>query len=299
MRILHLDSGRQMRGGQWQVLYLLRGLRSRGHEVTLLARRGAPLLAAAVADGFDARPLSMASFTACLTWAEILHAHDARTHTLAALTAVRTVVARRVAFAVRANLLSRWKYASADHYIAISEFVAGRLMEAGIKSEAITVVYDGVARVPVHGFAADGPIVAPFTDDPMKGSDLLKEAARIAGLEVRFSADLMGDLRGARLFAYISREEGLGSAALLAMAHGVPVLASRVGGLAELLRDGSCGVLVENDPGEIARGLRGLVEKPKLAENLGINGRKRAEEFSIDRMVDGTVRVYERVLANA
>jgi hypothetical protein len=298
MRVLHLDSGREMRGGQWQVLYLLRGLRSQGHEVALLARRQGALLSAAVAEGFEARPLTMASFATRLAWAQILHAHDARTHTLTAMTAVRTVVARRVAFAIKSNLLSRWKYASADHYIAISEFVAQRLLEAGIKSEAITVVYDGVARVPVHGFAADGPIVAPFTDDPMKGSDLLKEAARIAGMEVRFSADLMRDLQGARLFVYISREEGLGSAALLAMAHGVPVLASRVGGLQEVLRDGSCGVLVDNDPQEIARGLRGIFENSKLAGSFGMNGRKRAEEFSIDKMVDGTVKVYEKVLAN-
>ena len=43
MRILHLDSGREMRGGQWQVLRLLEGLRAAGHDVTLLARAGAPL----------------------------------------------------------------------------------------------------------------------------------------------------------------------------------------------------------------------------------------------------------------
>jgi len=38
MRILHVDQGRSMQGGQWQVLYLLRGLRRLGHEVKLLAR---------------------------------------------------------------------------------------------------------------------------------------------------------------------------------------------------------------------------------------------------------------------
>ena len=42
-----------MRGGQYQVLYLLRGLRDRGHAVRLLARRGGPLLDQAIADAID------------------------------------------------------------------------------------------------------------------------------------------------------------------------------------------------------------------------------------------------------
>ena len=43
MRILHLDAGKEMRGGQWQVLRLIGGLASAGVESTLLARSGAPL----------------------------------------------------------------------------------------------------------------------------------------------------------------------------------------------------------------------------------------------------------------
>ena len=41
MRILHLDAGREMRGGQWQVLRLIQGLAAAGVESTLLARRHA------------------------------------------------------------------------------------------------------------------------------------------------------------------------------------------------------------------------------------------------------------------
>ena len=47
MRILHLDAGREMRGGQWQVLRLIEGLAGAGHENLLLARRGSPLFDAA------------------------------------------------------------------------------------------------------------------------------------------------------------------------------------------------------------------------------------------------------------
>ena len=43
MRLLHIDAGREMRGGQWQVLYLLERLAAAGHNITLLARLGSPL----------------------------------------------------------------------------------------------------------------------------------------------------------------------------------------------------------------------------------------------------------------
>jgi len=47
MRILHLDAGREMRGGQWQVLRLIEGLAGAGVGSRLLARAGAPLDSAA------------------------------------------------------------------------------------------------------------------------------------------------------------------------------------------------------------------------------------------------------------
>ena len=52
MRILHLDAGREMRGGQWQVLRLIEGLAADHVESTLLAREGAPLYVAARKQGW-------------------------------------------------------------------------------------------------------------------------------------------------------------------------------------------------------------------------------------------------------
>ena len=56
MNILHLDSGRQLRGGQWQVLLLMQALSRRGHRQQLLARPGSPLLERARRAGFAAEP---------------------------------------------------------------------------------------------------------------------------------------------------------------------------------------------------------------------------------------------------
>jgi hypothetical protein len=55
MRVLHIDSGREMRGGQRQVLSLIEGLRASGHEAVLLTPAGSPLGTAARARGLYVR----------------------------------------------------------------------------------------------------------------------------------------------------------------------------------------------------------------------------------------------------
>ncbi|MCX6606793.1 MAG: glycosyltransferase family 4 protein [Acidobacteria bacterium] len=230
MKIIHLDSGREMRGGQWQVLQLIEALAVAGHEQVLLARVEAPLARQV--------KIPVRSFTSA--WKErgdVFHAHDARSHSLAALTLRRPlVVARRVAFPVK----NAWKYRLADCYIAVSEAVAEELRRAGVAEGRIRVVYDGVAEMPRS--TRTGPVIAVASDDPMKGSALIRES----GVECTFTSDLRRDLATASALLYITHQEGLGSAALLAMAAGVPVIASRVGGLPEIVKDGETGVLVEN-----------------------------------------------------
>ncbi len=295
MRILHVDCGREMRGGQWQALYLIRGLRARGDEVRLLARAGSPLFERAVSEGIDARPFTACELASQAHRFDIIHAHDARSHAIAALTGGGAlVVSRRVAFPVRRSLASRWKYARARHYIAVSEFVAARLMEAGIKSGDISVVYDGVP-VCDRSRPAGADLVAPSTADPMKGSELAASAASRAGVPLKFSTEIARDLDGARALVYITRMEGLGSAAVLAMAGGVPVIASRVGGLPEAVVHGETGLLVENTVDGIAEAMRLIMADAQLAAAMGAAARKRAaERFSVDRMVESTIRCYKK-----
>ncbi len=160
----------------------------------------------------------------------------------------------------------------------------------------ISVVYDGV---PAGSEARGGSeIIAAASDDPLKGSELLRKAAALAGIPVRFSRDLAADLPRAAALAYITHSEGLGSAALLAMASGVPVIASRTGGLPEIVEDGVTGFLVENTPEAVAGALARIIESPGLRRILGEAGRARvAEKFSIGEMVRATEAVYHRVLA--
>jgi glycosyltransferase involved in cell wall biosynthesis len=291
MRILHIDTGRDMRGGQWQLLRLLEALAAAGCEQRVLARTRSPLWKAARAKGFPlARWLPRSGY-------DIVHAHDARGHALAAVLSARPlVVSRRVAFPVRPGVLSRWKYSRAAHYIAVSEFVKRRLIEAGIDAVRISVVYDGVPVGPER--ARGRRVVAPATDDPEKGSDLLRAAAALGAFEVRFSTALDRDLEDAAVFVYITRSEGLGSAALLAMAAGVPVVASRTGGLEEVVVHGETGLLTANTPAEIAATVQALRADSVLADRMGRAARRRiVERFSVERMARETLLVYHGLLS--
>lgn len=298
MFILHIDSGSEMRGGQWQALYLMRGLRAAGHPIRLLAPAGSPLMAHAQVDGIDARPLGIAALAGATSGVHLIHAHDARAHTLALLGGKPVVVSRRVAFPVRRGVGSRWKYGRAAHYIAVSQCVKQILIEAGIGPERITVVYDGVPIGPAPPkWESRSGVLALDSDDPAKGKKIVEQAGAIANVAVHFSKNLIEDLLRASLFVYITKLEGLGSAALLAMAAGAPVLASRVGGLPEIVEDGVTGLLTSNDPPEVANGIARLLGDPELAARLSAVARSHVENhFTLERMLSQTVHVYERML---
>jgi hypothetical protein len=291
MRILHLDSGREMRGGQWQVLSLHRGLIDDGYDSVLLAPERSPLLEAAV--GADLphdilRPLRLGLLSRQF---DLVHAHDARSHTLAALfSRVPFVVSRRVAFPIRRSPASRWKYRRPGLFLAVSRHVGMQLRNAGVEEVRIQVVYDGVA-VPVECAHGDA-ILVPWTLDPQKGMALAQDAARRAGVTIKITRSLGEDLPRARALVYLTRSEGLGSGILLAMAHGVTVIASDTGGIPELIRDGENGILVKNDPAEVAKAFS------RIDPALGLAGRATViSRFTEKHMIAATLAAYEKVLA--
>ncbi len=293
MRVLHLDSGKQMRGGQWQVLRLIEGLTAAGVESTLLARRGSPLFAAARGKGWSTEPLAIKRAFALAATHDLVHAHDARSHTLAALLpTIPLVVSRRVAFPIR----SRWKYRRARMLIAVSEFVQSVMQEGGVPPEKMAVVHDGVPLLDQRWGTA--VLALDNRADREKGAALAAEAARLAAVPLQWTTDLERDITQAGMFVYISHSEGLGSAVLLAMSAGVPVIASRVGGLPELVRHGETGLLVDNSVEAIAAAIHSLVERPDFAACLGQAARRIvAEHFTAEDMVRRTMEIYEQVLA--
>ncbi len=100
-------------------------------------------------------------------------------------------------------------------------------------------------------------------------------------------------------FVMSSLWEGLGLVFLEAMATELPVLATRVSAVPEVVVDGETGVLVEpGDPDDLARGFERLAGDPELRASLGAAGSLRVREhFGLDRMVEETLAAYRRVLA--
>jgi glycosyltransferase involved in cell wall biosynthesis len=295
MRLLHLDSGMEMRGGQWQTLRLAEGLKKMGRQVTLLVPGRSPSFELARKAGLEPRSLGALAVRQASLRADVVHAHDAHSHTLAAvMAAAPLIVSRRVGFPVRGGL-SRWKYGRARHFIAVSNYVKSVLIAGGVEQRKISVVYDGVpllaSAIPVER------IVVPASQDPRKGTALALEAAGLAGLSPTVSNDLERDLPGASLLLYITYSEGLGSAILLAMSAGVPVIASRIGGIPEIVEDGETGLLVANSAVEIAAAILRLRDR-EFAEQVAERARRSVEEkFSIAAMVAGTIGAYERALS--
>ena len=119
----------------------------------------------------------------------------------------------------------------------------------------------------------------------------LDGAARLVG----FRRDVAACLAAADIVALPSLQEGLGVAALEAMAAGRPVVASRVGGLAEAVVHEETGLLVPpGDPTALAAALARLARDPDLRARLGVAGHARVlARYTATRMAEGTLACYE------
>jgi glycosyltransferase involved in cell wall biosynthesis len=97
-----------------------------------------------------------------------------------------------------------------------------------------------------------------------------------------------------------SHVEPFGLAALEAMAAGRPVVASRVGGLPEIVLDGRTGVLVPpRDAAALARGIAGLLDDPALMAAMGEAGRLRASKvFSLGAHGEAMQSLYDRLIGS-
>jgi L-malate glycosyltransferase len=113
-----------------------------------------------------------------------------------------------------------------------------------------------------------------------------------------FRTDVIGCIKGFDLFVMSSVTEGLGTSLLDAMACSRASVATRAGGIPELVQDGRTGVLVEpRDHAAMAREIVRLLRDDGLRRQMGEAARSRvAEKFTVERMVAETAAVYERVV---
>ena len=209
---------------------------------------------------------------------------------------------------------------SADLIIANSKATA-----KSVKKSKALVVYPGVKVGPPRIHRHEDPVTVGVAARlvPVKGIEYLIEAvSQTEGIELEIAGDgperdklreIAGNSPRVRFIGWIddvglamsrwdiyaqpSVAEGLGIGALEAMAHGIPVIASNVGGLAEIVVDGETGCLVPpRDPDAIAEALRELAASPALRASYGLAAQARvAEHFSREKETEAISEAYDKL----
>jgi len=208
---------------------------------------------------------------------------------------------RRAGLEARVGTASQYRVIhngiDADAYDRPRRVVPGRIVVVGrlAPQKRPDVAVQALARVRERfpeaelDLAAHGPLEA--------------ETARLVGElglggHVRLltqAGDVAGLLSEAACFLLTSDYEGLPYTVLEAMAAGVPVVATRVGGVPEQIVDGETGFLFEpGDPAAAAAAVERILADPEGAVRLGEAGRERVRrEFGLERMVGETVALYD------
>jgi glycosyltransferase involved in cell wall biosynthesis len=355
MRILHIDTGTVMRGGQELLMMTARGLRARGHEQTIACPPGSPLDRMATAEGFRVlhieRPYRKASRVIRMLLRaqphDLVSAHDARAQTVAYLATVGMrivrVANRLVVFQPRNLFTHRLKYKyTCDKVVALSSAVKDTLVRNGIPAEHIEVVTGGIifpeqladsgakGRMRTRWRLAAGDCVvghvAAFTSEKgqpdaldalrallpkhpnmrmiLAGDGPLREDPRIKEKVAALmgAAQLPGYLKpdaefyaGLDLFLVNSTAEALGLSALYAMAHEVPVIATNVGGLPEVV--GDTGWLIPpSDVPALAAAINEAASDPAALEARGRRAREHARGFSSEVTAAKTEALYDQLI---
>jgi glycosyltransferase involved in cell wall biosynthesis len=121
----------------------------------------------------------------------------------------------------------------------------------------------------------------------------LGESVRFVG----YLDDLTNLYRGADVFVISSHLEGLCTSILDAMSVGVPVVATRTGGIPEIVDSGNNGLLAPpRDPEALANAIDAMINNPAQARQFAAAGRATVEEkFTNQRMVEETTKVYRNL----
>jgi L-malate glycosyltransferase len=348
MRVLHVDAGREWRGGQNQVRLLTRELsRLPDVAVRLLTNRDGTLARRAAREGVVVLPTRWAIGLDPRAWLalcrhisswrpDVVHVHDSHALTLgrAALKLLRTgppalIAHRRVDFHVRAT--SGWL--RVERIVAVSEAVKHVLVADGVSPGSITVIHDGIdpdeirANALSHMDIRSRLALPPHTPLALNAAALVAHkdqltliraaaaaralrpdlhwaiagegeqrqalAAEIARLGLGDRVHLLGYIteidaliREADVFVMSSREEGLGSVILNALALGKPVVATAAGGIPEILAADA--LVPVADPTALAQRVTERLAHP-VATSL-------PDRFTAKSMAQATLALYRSLV---
>lgn len=221
-----------------------------------------------------------------------------------------------------------------DRVVGVSQDSAQQCIREGVPAGRVRTICNGIdlTRFTYAGSSAGGPAVLVARLVPEKDlPTLLQAVALLVRREPGFRLQVAGDgpcmqetrqaleqlglndhvqllgecrdvpsvLRRASLFVLSSRTEGISLTLLEAMASGLPVVATRVGGNTEVVQDGRTGWLVPvGDAEQLAGAMERLWRNPDQARQFGEAGRQRVvQHFDVARMVGQYEDLYREVLA--
>ena len=146
------------------------------------------------------------------------------------------------------------------------------------------------ARIHCYG---DGPLL-----------EQTRQAAQEQGLagQVLFegvTSDVFTPMSQADLFILPSSWEGMPMTIIEAMGTGLSVIASRVGGVPDMVTDGESGLLIEPTAEALAAAIEKLVRNEALRQSLGKKAREEAQRFSLPAMAQGYETLYASVTEGA
>lgn len=221
--------------------------------------------------------------------------------------------------------LTRAYERTVTRFAAPSGYLAG-VMSAGGWTIPTDVVPNGVPVAATVVRADEGWFLVATRLSPEKRVDIALEAAQRAGVKVvvagegptsdelrsRFPdvdfvghldaagvSDLLGRCRAAVLTSVVP--ENAPMSVLEAMAAGCPVIATRIGGIPEIVQDGVTGILAPaGDVAAVADAMRALASDPARATAMGEAGHARAlSEYTLERHTDRLLEVYHRAISTA
>lgn len=216
-----------------------------------------------------------------------------------------------------------------DEFVCVSQDSARQTVAQGFAARRLRVIHNGIdlERFPYRGPNPAGPVATVARLSPEKDVENLIRAVALAGerhpalrlviagdgecrsslehlcraLGLQPRVEFLGEVRDipallarCRLFVLPSRTEGISLTLLEAMASGLPVLATCVGGNPEVVVDGTTGMLVPpNDPAALGRKMLELLEDDRLGRQLALAARQRVEQhFDIRCMVASYQTLY-------
>jgi L-malate glycosyltransferase len=362
MKIIHVSTAISWRGGEQQLVYLLKALSAQNVDQEVFCVKYSPVHVFCRQNNIPCHTFSkdnsMNVSTAallgklCRDQKQILvHTHDSHAHNMAFISAiffrnkVPVIVHRRVDFRVSPNIFSRVKYNHPiiKRYICVSEAIRTVLASAINDPGKIKVVHSGIDVELYHNTKRNGllrkefgidessPLIgnfsalAPHKDYPtflrtaalllqrnpgyrfvIAGDGPLREETLmlIKTMELEdkvfyagFRTNIPEIIKDLDVFLITSRTEGLGTVILDALASGIPVVATRVGGIPEVIEHRITGFLApQADVEQLAIGVEEMIHDTGLRNTIINNALEKVKQFDYRLTGSRTLDVYREII---